>query len=155
MPLSLAPWGGGRSIALTNATGHGIPGLASLYWGGELDADLAARIEVERWGRGASGVSSNVVIEYNSTSVMAGTAALNSVYNAALASGPGPQKVQPEPQNPKFLNPKPSHQVSVQVTVGPLPGRSATAHPQSYMLAFLLSMALLYAPTFIAEDIVK
>jgi hypothetical protein len=107
VPLSLAPWGGGRSIALTNATGHGIPGLASLYWGGELDADLAARIEVERWGRGASNVTSDVVIEYNSTSLMAGTAALNSVYNAALASGPGPQKVRPQPQNPHLLSTQP------------------------------------------------
>jgi hypothetical protein len=109
VPLSLAPWGGGRSIALTNATGHGIPGLASLYWGGELHADLAARIEVERWGQGAPGVSSGVVIEYNSTSLMAGTAALNSVYNAALSSGTGPQKVGPESQNPKLLGTQFNH----------------------------------------------
>ncbi len=43
--------------------------------------------------------------------------------------------------------------VDLEVRLGGLPGTSATAQPQSFMLAFLVTMALLYAPVYIAEVI--
>jgi hypothetical protein len=46
-------------------------------------------------------------------------------------------------------------EIQVEVAVSALPGRSATAQPQGFMLAFLLALAMLYPPAYVGEELVS
>ncbi|EKX50274.1 hypothetical protein GUITHDRAFT_151265, partial [Guillardia theta CCMP2712] len=73
---------------------------------------------------------------------MVATVLQHAVYNAALLraceGGGGP-----------------AGGVQVETSLHTLPGRSVTAQPQSFMLSFLLTLAFLYPPSYIAEEMVS
>ena len=89
-----------------------------------------------RSGWGGAGGGLELTISYNSTAKLSAASLQQAVYDAGWALR-GVEK-----------------EVRVEVTVRALPGRSATAQPQGFMLAFLLTLAMLYPPAFVGEELV-